>query len=179
MAWKKEATRLTQRSVLGNDRPAGTQLYKHVFWNPPNSSRHFAKINQHITILESFQEFITKKTAGGSKVLHFFTLWVRMKTKYHGIISSSLSQPAGSETGTLPSCNVENIESSWVRSVHCDKRTKKDVTPNQRPAWFFASQAGKWPAQNGRITEQEAVAVSLVFSCSMSRSCSFTMGRPS
>ena len=40
----------------------------------------------------------------------FFTLWVRMKTNCHGIISSSLSQPAGPKTGTLPSCNMENIE---------------------------------------------------------------------
>ena len=141
-----------------------------LFWNPPNSSRHFAKINQRITILESFQEFIPRKTAGGSKVLfiYFFTLWVRMKTNCHGIIFSSLSQPAGPKTGTLPSCNTENIESSWVVSVYCDKRTPKmshqTRVPQTKPG--SANQAGKWLAQNGQITAPEAVGV---ISCSLAQ----------
>lgn len=29
-----------QQSLLGSDRPADSQLYKHIFWNPPNSSYH-------------------------------------------------------------------------------------------------------------------------------------------
>ena len=57
--------------------PNSTNMYSEI---PQILPRHFAKINQHITILESFQEFITKKTAGGSKVLHFFTLWVRKQS---------------------------------------------------------------------------------------------------
>lgn len=78
----KEGSHLCgQQPILGNNRPAGTQLwYTNIYSEiPPNSPKHLPKINQHVTIPESFQEFIPKKTAGGSSVLHFLSLGLEGK----------------------------------------------------------------------------------------------------
>lgn len=77
-----------------------------------------------------------------------------MKTKCQAIISSSLSQPIGPETGILPSCNVKSIASSWVGSVHFDKTIQyHPPPPGQRPAWFCRPSrkmtAPEWPDHRG------------------------------
>lgn len=79
MAKKKEATRVAQQSILGNDRPDGIQLHKHIFWNPPNSSRYFAKINQSVTILESFKNVFWRKQQVAAKFHIFLSFGLEWK----------------------------------------------------------------------------------------------------
>lgn len=79
-----------------------------------------------------------------------------MKTKCHGRISSFLSEPAGSETGTLPLCKVENIETSILEWVLCilTREHSLPAIPSQMPAWFHKPSqkvtVTEWPDHKGR-----------------------------
>lgn len=90
---------MAQQSVLGNDRPASTQLNKHIILKSPNSLKHFAKIIQRITILESFQEnlFLGKQQVAAKFYLFiYFTLLGGNENKLswnYLLISESASWP--------------------------------------------------------------------------------------